>query len=139
MLVMASWPFFAIGFLPRHPLVVPNCLISSYARFSCRGELWSSKTWSLELLLALLLALTSIWRHLAFWFAVASLGASWMLTFWNSFPPWRHISLWRVGLCSSFNFVSLILVLFTLFPAQLSQVRYKKHNRVFHYIFMAFP
>lgn len=35
--------------------------------------------------------------------------------YWNSFPPWRHMSLWWYGLCSSFDFPSLILVLFTLF------------------------
>jgi len=72
LLAMASWAFFASGFLPRHPPVAPNRLSSSgricslwrtqiskdmvfgpplpaMATDARRGELWSWKTWSLEL------------------------------------------------------------------------------------------
>jgi len=111
MLAMASWPFFVIGFLPRHPSVFQSAL-SRQERFSCHGELWSSETWSLELLLALLLAFPSLWRNLAF--SVVVVRARW----WHSVKTSCHGDRFRCGelvFAPILSFLSLILLLFTLF------------------------
>jgi len=120
MLSMASWPFFVIGFLQRHPSMSQNRLISP-------GKIFSP------------------WRALILWNMVSGTTSrpparlAFVVAFCNHFSPWRQYSLWRVSLFTSFKFPFFGSCLVHSFPTQLSQVRSKEHNKAFCHIFMAFP